>query len=245
MSLNPRLRKLYRQTYRAVQVHGVAGTCRLIVEKLRRRVSPSGSTEASAFDQRWNVQTDGNEDLSELQIADRTNYLLGNRYQATAPEMFDKIMREIPLRYEDYVFIDCGSGKGRVLLLASDLPFRRIIGVEFASDLTNIAKANIHAYQNPSQKCKHLEAVCMDATIFPFPPEPTVLYLANPFEGPVMEKFLRHVEHSLKEHPRSFVVLYRNPKGVAFWDQSRFFTKVKTTDLFVIYENFSPPASAH
>lgn len=99
MNMNRQLRKAYRQTYRAARVHGVLGTFRLAVEKLRRyggRSSASGLSNpptVSTFDQKWNVQTDGNEDLSELQLVDRTNYLLGNRYQATAPEMFEQILQ--------------------------------------------------------------------------------------------------------------------------------------------------------
>jgi SAM-dependent methyltransferase len=239
MNVAIQLKKVYRQTYRMAYVHGVAGTLRLAIEKLGRRWGASetpGAPVVSTFDQKWNVQTDGNEDLSELQLVDRTNYLLGNRYQATAPEMFDQILQAHPLPYEDCIFIDCGSGKGRVLLLASELPFRRVIGVEFAMDLTEIAKANIQAYRSPTQKCRHLEALCMDATIYPFPPEPTVLYIANPFEGEVMERFLRHVEDSLREHPRPFFVLYRNPKFADLWDQSQYFVRVASSKPFVIYK---------
>jgi hypothetical protein len=243
MNMTIQFRRVYRQTYRAARVHGVFGTLRLAVEKLRcysGRSSTSrgaSATAVSAFDRTWNVQTDGNEDLSELQLVDRTNYLLGNRYQATAPEMFDRILQACPLPYDECVFIDCGSGKGRVLLMASELPFRRIIGVEFASDLTQIAEANIRAYRSPTQKCGDLEAVCMDATVFPFPAEPTVLYLNNPFEGAVMEKFLRHVEDSLREHPRKFFVLYRNPKCADLWNKSKYFVNVNSTPLFAVYRS--------
>ena len=243
MDLNLVLRKAYRQMYRAVQVNGLFGTLGLAAEKLRRygrRLGASGASSSltvSTFDQKWNVQTDGNEDLSELQVIDRTNYLLGNRYQPTSPEMFDRILHSYPLPYEECIFIDCGSGKGRVLLLASELPFRRIIGVEFASDLTDIAQANIRGYNSPTQKCKQLEAVCADATIYPFPALPTVLYMANPFEGEVMKKFLRHVENSLKETPRTFFVLYRNPKYANLWDESKHFQKVSATEEFVVYKN--------
>jgi hypothetical protein len=242
MGVNLMFEKVYRQMYRAVQVHGLLGTFQLAAEKLRRygrggsASGAAGSPTVSTFDQKWNVQTDGNEDLSELQVIDRTNYLLGNRYQPTSPEMFEQILQAHPLPYEECIFIDCGSGKGRVLLMASELPFRRIIGVEFASDLTEIAQANIQKYHSPTQKCWKLEAVCADATIFHFPVEPTVLYMANPFEGVVMEKFLSHVENSLREHPRPFFVLYRQAKYASLWDKSKYFLKVSATEKFVVYK---------
>lgn len=242
MDANRILKKAYRQMRRAVQVHGVLGTVRLAAEKLRRYgkgLGTSGLSDLSTvsiFDQQWNVQTDGNEDLSELQVVDKTNYLLGTRYQPTSPEMFTQILEAYPLPYEECIFIDCGSGKGRVLLLASELPFKRIIGVEFASDLAEIARSNIQGYRSPTQECGHLETVCVDATVFPFPEEPTILYMYNPFAGAVMKKFIQHVENSLKEYPRSFFVLYRNPKYSDLWDKSKYFQKVRATERFVIYK---------
>jgi len=243
MTVKLLLRKAYRQAYRAARVHGILGTLRLAAEWLRRsrgRLSASGVSSqptVSTFDQILDLQTDGNEDLSELELVDRTNYLLGSRYQATAPETFAEILQAYPLPYRECIFIDCGSGKGRVLLLASELPFRRIIGVEFATDLTDIARANIRAYRSPTQKCHQLETVCMDATLFPFPAEPTVLYIYNPFVGSVMEKFLRHVENSLSEHPRNVFVLYSYPKCASLWDASKYFVKISSSKSFVVYRS--------
>ena len=230
-------RALYRKVYRAIRVYGLLGTLRLAREKLRRRLN-ARPTEASVstFDKLWNVQTDGNEDLSELRIIDRENYLLGNRYGATSPETFAEIISSYPFPCEECVFVDCGSGKGRVLLLASEFPFRRIIGVEFASDLNQIAKDNLTKYTSATQKCKDLEVVCADATTFSLPPAPTVLFMANPFEGEVMQKFLGHVEKSLYESPRPFFVLYRNPRHADLWDKSTYFVRVRTTEQFIVYK---------
>jgi SAM-dependent methyltransferase len=235
------VRKAYRRTYRAVRLHGFVGTLRLGVDRLRSfRPGSSHSTSrtahvASAFDQRWGVKTDGNEDLSELKLVDTTNYLLGAHYEPTAPEIFQEMLSAYPLPYEDSIFIDCGSGKGRVLLLAAELPFRRIIGVDFATDWTEIARANIRAYNSPTQRCRDLEVVCSDATLYDFPVEPTVLYIYNPFAGPDMAKLVRRIEDSLREHPRQFFVLYRNPKFARVWDDSKFFVRLSSSELSVVY----------
>jgi len=47
---------------------------------------------------------------------------------------------------KDFTLIDLGSGKGRVLLMASDYPFKRIIGVEFMPELHRVAEGNIRKY---------------------------------------------------------------------------------------------------
>src|SRR3984893_15884987 len=74
----------------------------------------------------------------------------------------------------DFTFVDLGSGKGRTLLMASDYPFRRIVGVELIPVLHQGAQENLAKYRGESQKCFALESICGDATEFPFPNEPTV-----------------------------------------------------------------------
>src|ERR1700747_1686179 len=96
-------------------------------------------------------------------------------------EMLNALRQQTNLDFRDFTFIDLGSGKGRTLLMASDYPFRRIVGVELLPALHQIAEENLAKYASESQKCSALEAICGDATDFPFPAEPTLLYLFNPF----------------------------------------------------------------
>lgn len=53
------------------------------------------------------------------------------------------------LDYSKFTFIDFGAGMGRVLLMASERPFRKIIGVEFARELITIAENNLRSYSPP------------------------------------------------------------------------------------------------
>jgi hypothetical protein len=48
-------------------------------------------------------------------------------------------MAELEVDHRRYVFLAYGSGKGKALLLASDYPFRRIIGVEYSEPLHRAA----------------------------------------------------------------------------------------------------------
>ena len=58
-------------------------------------------------------------------------------YQATEPEIFQKMMAVPKIDFREFTFIDIGSGKGRVLLMAADYPFRRIFGIELLPALTS------------------------------------------------------------------------------------------------------------
>jgi SAM-dependent methyltransferase len=136
-------------------------------------------------------------------------------YQPTEPSLFHEMLstlaRDFALNFGDFTFLDLGSGKGRTLLMASDYPFRRIMGVELLPALDEIAQENLRAYQNQSQKCFALESVCADATAFPFPKVPLVVYLFNPFPKSGLRRVVARLEQSLGANPRPAYVLYHNP----------------------------------
>ena len=135
-----------------------------------------------------------------------------NLYQPVPADALPPLLEKLAIPYEQYTFIDIGSGMGRALLIASDFPFKKIIGVEFAVDLHEVAKQNAKNYRSASQKCKDIELVCMDATQYDVPVEPVVLYLNNPFKEPLMRPFLARVDASMRKQPRELLVLYYNPR---------------------------------
>jgi SAM-dependent methyltransferase len=145
---------------------------------------------------------------------DRLLGVFHSPYQPTESVLFHEMieaLRHAGIDLSEFVFIDLGSGKGRTLLMASDYPFRRIVGVELLPALHEIAKQNLSGYHSESKKCFAIESICGDATEFPFPEEPTVLYLFNPFPEAGMRRVIGKLERSLREHPRAVYVLYHNP----------------------------------
>ena len=58
-------------------------------------------------------------------------------------EMLEALRQQIHSDFHDFVFVDLGSGKGRTLLMASDYPFRRIVGVELLPALHQAAQENL------------------------------------------------------------------------------------------------------
>src|SRR5208337_5093547 len=113
-------------------------------------------------------------------------------YQPTDPagfrEMLTALAAHTKLNFREFTFLDLGSGKGRTLLMASDYPFRRIIGVELLPTLHHIAQQNLRHYRNDSQQCFSIESLRADATTFPFPDEPLVVYLFNPLGEPALRR---------------------------------------------------------
>jgi SAM-dependent methyltransferase len=152
-------------------------------------------------------------------------------------EMLDALRERSHADFHDYVFLDLGSGKGRTLLMASEYPFRRLVGVELLPALHQVAQENLSRYRSESQKCFALESICGDATEFAFPAEPIVLYLFNPFPEAGLRRVIANLERSLREHPRAVYVLYHNPLLEHVLIGSQALKKVGGTHQYAVYES--------
>jgi hypothetical protein len=170
---------------------------------------------------------------------DRLLGIFHSPYQPTDGALFHEMLGAlrglIQSDFHDFVFVDLGSGKGRTLLMASDYPFRRIVGVELLAELHEIAKGNLRVYKSEAQKCFALESVCADATEFSFPVEPMVLYLFNPFPEAGLKRMIVYLENSLREHPRRVYVLYHNPLLEHLLSGNAAFRKIGGTHQYAIY----------
>ena len=142
---------------------------------------------------------------------DRLLGLLHSPYQPTDPALFREMLDRLPIDFREFVFLDIGSGKGRVLLMAADYPFRRVIGVELLPELHRIAQENVSKYKSESQKCLAIETICGDAREFAFPLEPLVVYLFNPLPEAGLKQLLHNLQASLKRSPTTVYLLYHNP----------------------------------
>jgi SAM-dependent methyltransferase len=174
-----------------------------------------------------------------LSWRDRLLGVFHSPYQPTEADLFREMLEALREQthadFRDFVFIDLGSGKGRTLLMASDYPFRRIIGVELLPALHQAAQENLSKYRSASQKCFALEAICGDATEFSFPAEPIVLYLFNPFPESGLRRAIANLEQSLRDHPRAAYVLYHNPLLEHVLSESAAFSKIGGTHQYAIY----------
>ncbi|MFZ0586952.1 MAG: class I SAM-dependent methyltransferase [Candidatus Sulfotelmatobacter sp.] len=178
---------------------------------------------------------------------DWRNRLLGvfhSPYQPTEPDLFREMLEALRQRshsdFRDFVFVDLGSGKGRTLLMASEYPFRRIVGVELLPALHQAAQENLGKYRSESQKCFALESICADATGFPFPAEPMVLYLFNPFPESGLRRMMANLEQSLREHPRAVYALYHNPLLEHALSESAGLRKLHSTHQYALYGTGDP-----
>jgi SAM-dependent methyltransferase len=173
---------------------------------------------------------------SNIKVSTRFREIFsGEEYQPVDPEQFHRIIGSLGIPFENFTFIDLGSGKGRALLLASEYPFRRIIGVEILPELHVVAEENLRKFSSERQKCKRLEVWCGDARDYEFPLEPTLLYIFNPFFEPVLEQVLANLQRSLQEGPRELILVYANPVSHAIVDKATALRKVAGSFDHAVY----------
>lgn len=193
---------------------GYRRACGIFLSEMReflREATPSRRKQRYGdVDFDWDYRVD----TTSANVSRRTDLLgtlAGRPYQPADPSLFHESIRALALDYTEFDFIDLGSGKGRTLLMASDYPFRRIVGVEIVPELHRVAMDNIRRYRSDSQKCFAVQSVCGDARDFQFPPAPTVLFLFNPLPEAGLRTVVAALEKSLREQPRQVFVVYHNP----------------------------------
>jgi|SRR3954467_6239276 hypothetical protein len=126
----------------------------------------------------------------------------------TAPwSMLPRILPRREVSPED-VFIDYGSGMGRVVYqAASRYQFKRVIGLELSEELNRIARANL----DRNARLLHagdVELITADVLSWVPPPDITVACFVNPFTGAT---FATAVQRLLDAVHGPLRIIYFNP----------------------------------
>jgi len=166
------------------------------------------------FDLEFGVRTSGlvaGRHLKSGHRHDRHN----TAYYGVAPSVFQGLVarwrRSRPAAsIDEFAFVDVGAGMGRAVLLASELAFREVVGVELHPTLVRIARKNAAAWRAAGCACAPMRMVCRDAVDFRFPNGPCVAFLFNPFGAPVMRRLLRALKKGFAGRAGQLDLLYVN-----------------------------------
>jgi SAM-dependent methyltransferase len=108
------------------------------------------------------------------------------------------------------VFVDLGSGKGKALLIAARLPYRRVVGVEINEELSRCAMRNIErAYAR--LRSPVVESITASVLEWPVPDDTSVVFMFNAFTGQTFHSALSRVFDSYDRRPRDLHVVYYYP----------------------------------
>ena len=160
-----------------------------------------------SFDRKYGIDTTGVIYFDNLKNGNES-ISFATHYEATSVKVFKQIMKHLNISAGQFEFIDFGSGKGRVLILASECGFKKIKGVEFLPEFHSIATKNIAIYERFIGRESHIESICIDATKFPIPEVPLFMFFFSPFKGDILEKVFDNIAASLANKPREFLLLF-------------------------------------
>ena len=184
--------------------------------------------------------------------AQLTAALSGHQYFPTEPWLFEQIMQAVASSIqpsqtnesaavikglENFTFVDLGSGKGRVLLMAAPYGFKKIFGVEYMPEWHHVAEENIRKFVAEHKIDAAIQTLCMDARDFDFPAGPLVVYLFNPFPEPILAAVLERLRESLLKNPRPLIVAYRYPELEILLNKSAWLEKVAGTEQWAVYRD--------
>lgn len=234
-ALNPILAKVFRGP---LDLNGpILGRIFFLFEYVRSFIEE----RLEAFDARFGTDT-------SAPTFERKQKTSVHFYVATTASIIYQILSTLPLEPNRFTFVDMGSGKGRALLVASEFPFKKIVGIELSEHLHSVAEKNVQRYKPSTQQCAAFDLHCMDALDYEHRDEPFVLYLFDPFDREILGKVIANLETSLRAKPREGYVVYVYPQYEDLLNNSSVLRQVKLGgpkwqpwSQYVVYSVSAPP----
>jgi SAM-dependent methyltransferase len=121
----------------------------------------------------------------------------------------------------DHSFIDIGCGKGRPMIVATEFPFRQVVGYDLSERLVNVANRNARLVARDYPERVPMRAFAADALKLDFPSGKLVVYLFNPFGASIMTQLLSSLVAAYERGTiEAFWVVYLHPLCESVFDSS-------------------------
>ena len=144
------------------------------------------------------VKTESVIELEELGV----NSALGHRYETTSYKTLKKVLSfSKKIRDFDSV-VDIGCGYGRALLVAKEVGYSNLYGVEISEKLVEVCEENLR------RRSVSAQLVCCDARDWKLPDNDLIIFLFNPFGKEILADLI----HKLVDNENRYLVIYANPK---------------------------------
>ncbi len=244
--LNPAAR--VKHAYEWLRLHGREGVMRIVRHPYywvkhypdRKRFHKDFAPEIAEnvqFDRTYGVDTAATASLIALNVP-YESWKHGGNYGCINERELVEAIALLGVPYKDVTFIDLGSGKGKALLVASEFPFRSIVGVEFSPDLAEIANTNVEHYLDlTGRRGRDVATVCGDAIQYSFPDGPLFIYLFNPFDNTILSPVIANIAASYQRASRPMWVMYFTPRFKELFDAAPFLTRVSETDRYCVWRS--------
>jgi SAM-dependent methyltransferase len=133
-------------------------------------------------------------------------------YLALSYKSLRRVLGNVPVQADKDVFVDYGSGLGRVVAVAASMPYRKVHGVELSKGLHDVAVRNLQIAK-PKLRCQNVELHNVDARAFAVPDDLSVIFFFMPFNADILTVVLNNILRSVQAAPRKVTILYMHPLG--------------------------------
>jgi SAM-dependent methyltransferase len=185
--------------------------------------------QSRAFDRRHGTDTAAQVPLTAMPDVAAELAAHAVHYEATAMPKLKRALGFLRAHLGDalpgYSFVDVGSGKGLVVMLASLLPFREVCGVEMSPGLHAIAQSNVRKFRSRHPGAAPIELRCGDALCARLPAGNCVVYLYHPFDAHMIARLLERLGEA-GASGSGLVVVYVNPVHRELFDRQRRWRRV-------------------
>jgi hypothetical protein len=164
--------------------------------------------------------TGGEVMLDEIGLGHPDRY----RYVPSGRAVIPRLLRKLKAGPDD-VFIDVGSGKGRAVFQAARFPLKRVIGLELADKLNEVARYNVE-HNRERLRAGSVELITADAVEYVFPDDLTIAYFYHPFGGSTFERVIDNLIASLDRSPRELHLIYGYPLMAEYVDSTGRFQRI-------------------
>ncbi|HTB95487.1 MAG TPA: hypothetical protein VK716_00645 [Terracidiphilus sp.] len=152
-------------------------------------------------------------------------------YFGVAPSVFHSLFRRwrqirMDEQISDTTFIDLGAGMGRAVLLAAELRFRAVRGVELHPTLARIARDNLRRWRLAGRVQSPVQIQCRDASEVEYPRGPCLVFLFNPFGAAVLRSVLKRAAVAFENRSSELDLIYVNNEQEAEFEKVRGFVRL-------------------
>ena len=151
---------------------------------------------------------------TSTQIREGKSSKFYKHYSPAYSSLVIEAIKSLKINYNKYNFIDLGSGKGKVTLIASKFRFKKILGIEIIKSLVQQSKRNEKIYftkkWNEKYKCK-IEYICIDAEKYTVNSEKNVYFMFDPFPDEKLKKILNKITN--QKPSKNFIIAF-NPSEI-------------------------------
>lgn len=178
------------------------------------------------FDRVFGTDTSGEAPPDRLDV-DRSQVDQMQSYIGAQPSIVRRALARLP-DAKDYAFVDIGCGKGRPLLVASELPYASVTGVELSGTLVRIAEKNAATVGRRFPDRTAIRVIQGNAVEYRASHDRVVLFYYHAFAREALSAFIANLEEQFSDPSRHAFFVYLNPVDADVIDASARFSRWMT-----------------